>query len=868
VGRYVTLHALLAGFFAFGAVQYLSQWCWSKGERVLLLFALHCALGVSLSLALLALGQATSLAEAQMVLGARTTLSLVWVASSVALASRITGFEARPFARTIMGALLLAAGINFFIPLNGTVTGLRTAQAWWGGTFTIAEREPSGWLAAVYLVVAAGFGYGVVAAAQMWRRDRVGAALAGLAAGGGLVASVVAAFADVGGRTLPYVVDAPSAVWVLLMAIVLAREYADRGQRLAAGERRFHAVFDESSELVFLTQPDGTLIQANRSALVAAGVTAAAVAGKPVWTTPWWSHDAQVQHRLTAAVRDAARGSPVKFEATHARLDGSLSYADCSLSAVRDGVGDVSMLVCESRDVTERVRAHEALLMSGARYRTLIDSAPEAIVVLDVATGRFVDCNQQACETFGVSVTAMRELGVLDISPAVQPDGRESRAMASAHLADAVAGGRPVFEWTHRTMAGREFPCEVCLVKLPDPDRTLIRGSLTDITERRLLEEQLRQSQKMEAVGRLAGGVAHDFNNLLTVITLSSHLLIEEMENGAPRLTHVKDIADAAERASALTRQLLAFGRKAVLAPKVLDINLVVGDAESMLRRLLGEDVQLIVELDSAPCSVTIDPGHLGQVLMNLSVNARDAMPMGGTLTIATANLGPEHQPPPDRSQSDVLRQVCLRVTDTGTGMPPDVVGRIFEPFFTSKGMGKGTGLGLAVVHGIVEQSGGHIDVHSEPGAGTTFNIYLPASEPGPLGAAESASAAARNGHESILLVEDETSLRNLAARALRARGFSVMLAGDGAEALRLLETHREPLDLLVTDVVMPNMDGRELADRLRARMPGLKVLFLSGYMDDALLRRGVFEANETLLLKPFTPSSLAQRVREVLDFV
>ena len=351
MGRYVTLHALLAGFFAFGAVQYLSQWCWSKGERVLLLFALHCALGVSLSLALLALGQATSLAEAQMVLGARTTLSLVWVASSVALASRITGFEARPFARTIMGALLLAAGINFFIPLNGTVTGLRTAQAWWGGTFTIAEREPSGWLAAVYLVVAAGFGYGVVAAAQMWRRDRVGAALAGLAAGGGLVASVVAAFADVGGRTLPYVVDAPSAVWVLLMAIVLAREYADRGQRLAAGERRFHAVFDESSELVFLTQPDGTLIQANRSALVAAGVTAAAVAGKPVWTTPWWSHDAQVQHRLTAAVRDAARGSPVKFEATHARLDGSLSYADCSLSAVRDGVGDVSMLVCESRDV-------------------------------------------------------------------------------------------------------------------------------------------------------------------------------------------------------------------------------------------------------------------------------------------------------------------------------------------------------------------------------------------------------------------------------------------------------------------------------------------------------------------------------------
>jgi two-component system, cell cycle sensor histidine kinase and response regulator CckA len=243
-------------------------------------------------------------------------------------------------------------------------------------------------------------------------------------------------------------------------------------------------------------------------------------------------------------------------------------------------------------------------------------------------------------------------------------------------------------------------------------------------------------------------------------------------------------------------------------------------------------------------------------------------MPMGGTLTIATMNLTPEPVQGSESRVHDGQRLVCLRVSDTGTGMAPEVVARIFEPFFTSKGVGKGTGLGLAVVHGIVEQSGGHIDVRSEVGVGTTFAIYLPASEPAAHAGSELAHAAARNGHESILLVEDEVSLRNLAARALRARGFTVMLAGDGVEALRLLEVHREPLDLLVTDVVMPNMDGRELADRLRARMPGLKVLFLSGYMDDALLRRGVFESNETLLLKPFTPSSLAQRVREVLDFV
>jgi PAS domain S-box-containing protein len=868
VGWYATLHAVLAGFFAFGAVQYFAQWCRSRRERVLLVFAAHCALGAAQALILLVLGQATAVATAQTALDARTTVGLLWVAASVWLVSRVTGFEARTFVRTSIGLLLSMAAVNFFVPLNGTVTGLYVTATAWGDTMTAVRSHVfRGWLTPLYFVVLCAFAFGLAGAWRMRARDRLGAWLAAGASAGGFIASLGAAWTDIGDRPLPYLGDVPSAVWAVLMAAVLSREYADRGERLAAGERRFRAVFDQASEMVFLLAPNGTLTQVNRAALSAAGVTAADVIGRPVWETPWWSHDIQVRERLQAAVRDAGRGSVLQFEAAHPRHDGTRSSMECSVSAVRGDDGEVTMFVVESRDVTERVRAHDALLLSGARYRTMIESAPEAIVVLDIETRRFVDCNQKACELFGVSVAALRDLGVLDLSAPVQPDGRPSEVAASGYLAEAVAGGRPMFEWTHRTIAGRDVPCEVRLVRLPDPDRILIRGSMTDITDRRMLEEQLRQSQKMEAVGRLAGGVAHDFNNLLTVITLSSHLLLEEMEDGAPREAHVRDIADAAERASGLTQQLLAFGRKAVLAPKVLDINAVVTDAEKMLRRLIGEDVSLTVALDPVAAAVTMDPGHLGQVLMNLCINARDAMPMGGRLRIETESVELKGALAPGRGAAHG-RYVRLTVTDTGTGMTPEVVARVFEPFYTSKGIGQGTGLGLAVVHGIVEQSGGHIVVDSTPGAGTSFSIYLPASDHAlPAPGARSASGTGF-GHETILLVEDEGSLRDLAARALRARGFSVLLAADGTEALRLLDGHRGPVDLLATDVVMPNMDGRELADRLRARIPGLKVLFLSGYMDDALLRRGVFHADETLLQKPFTPALLAQRVREVLDLL
>jgi PAS domain S-box-containing protein len=618
-----------------------------------------------------------------------------------------------------------------------------------------------------------------------------------------------------------------------------------------AARARFRAVFDEASEFVFLTQPDGTLTQANRAALTAAGVAA---------------EDLVAHTDLGHAVVEPRRPAPRAGEERRRRCRPGASrevrgHAPAArrldvvgrLLDVRGAErrGEVTMLVSESRDVTERVRAHEALLVSGARYRTLIESAPEAIVVLDVATGHFVDCNQKSVR----DVRRHRDRSPLAQACSTSARRRSRTAARRARRrplsGEAIAGGRQCSSGRIRRWPGASSRARSRWSGCRIPSGTLIRGSIIDITRRQDARRAAAAVAEDGGGGRLAGGVAHDFNNLLTVITLSSHMLLDMLKPGcAGRAGEGRP--DAAERASALTRQLLTFGRKDVLAPKVLDINASVREAESMLRRLIGEDILLVVELDPDAWPVTIDPGHLSQVLMNLSVNARDAMPRGGTLASARPTRGSR----------------VPAVSDSGMGMPSDVLARVFEPFFTSKGVGKGTGLGLAVVHGIVDQSGGRIEVESEPGRGATFSIYLPKSGLMETAPSDAIMQAPRNGHESILLVEDEASLRQLAAQALRARGFSVLLAADRAEALRGARGSSSTLDLLVTDVVMPNMDGRELADRLRARIPGLKVLFLSGYMDDALLRRGVFEANETLLQKPFTPSSLAQRVCDVLDLV
>jgi signal transduction histidine kinase len=401
----------------------------------------------------------------------------------------------------------------------------------------------------------------------------------------------------------------------------------------------------------------------------------------------------------------------------------------------------------------------------------------------------------------------------------------------------------------------------------------LVQGYLLDITEQKegelergRLEEQLRQTTKMEAVGRLAGGIAHDFNNLLTAIQGYGELALARLAPDDPQRRDIEEIQRAAERAAALTRQLLAFGRCRLLQPRAVDVNAVVRDVESMLRRLIGEDVELVTDLDPALGPVRADPGHIEQVLVNLAVNARDAMPDGGRLEITTRtvpraprNVAPELEP-------ETGLYALVTVTDTGRGMTPDVQERVFEPFFTTKEPGEGTGLGLATVYGIVRQSEGQVVVESAPGRGSTFRIWLPivgetVEPPVDVPRPEPAPAAA----ETVLLVEDEESVRTMVRRVLEQQGYSVLPAATGEEALDLACSRLDDIDLVFTDVVMPGMNGDELVEQLRTMRPDLEVIYMSGYAEGAS-RRGVLDPTTTYLQKPFTPSALTQVVRSVLE--
>jgi two-component system, cell cycle sensor histidine kinase and response regulator CckA len=387
-----------------------------------------------------------------------------------------------------------------------------------------------------------------------------------------------------------------------------------------------------------------------------------------------------------------------------------------------------------------------------------------------------------------------------------------------------------------------------------------------DISKIKRLEEQFRQAQKMEAVGRLAGGVAHDFNNLLTVINGYGEMVMNRLPAGDPARDMLRQVVAAGDRAAGLTRQLLAFSRKSIIEPRILDLKVVVADVDKMLRRLIGEDIEMAVVSDPEVGAVTADAGQIEQVIVNLVVNAGDAMPKGGRLTIEVRDAVLDETYARDHPDAQAGRYVLLAVSDTGCGIDEPTMARIFEPFFTTKGE-RGTGLGLATVHGIVKQSGGHVAVYSEVGRGTTFKVYLPHMEQRPTSAKPHLQPEVLpRGSETVLFVEDEAGVRALSRHVLQECGYTVLEARDGVEAVRIAVQHQGRIDLLVTDVVMPRLGGREVAEQLATTHPGAKVLFLSGYTDDAVVRHGILQAQVAFLQKPFRPASLVMKVREVLD--
>jgi PAS domain S-box-containing protein len=516
------------------------------------------------------------------------------------------------------------------------------------------------------------------------------------------------------------------------------------------------------------------------------------------------------------------------------------------------------------QEIDDRRRADADLRANEERFAAFMDNSPAIAFVKD-AVGRYTYTNAPLRRRFNPETGDWTGKTDFDIwsEEVAQQLRRNDR--------DVLEGGQPLqLEEVLPTPDGAARQWMV--FKFPFSDGaggTSLGGMAVDVTERKQLEQQLQQSQKMEAVGRLAGGVAHDFNNLLTIICGYSELMLARLPSSDPGRDLIKEIQKAGDRAASLTRQLLAFSRKQVLEPKVLDLNNVVADVDKMLRRLIGEDVELVNATRADLGQVLADAGQVEQILLNLALNARDAMPRGGKLTIKTANVELDENYAQRHADARPGPYVVLSVTDTGCGMDEVTQRHIFEPFFTTKKDGNGTGLGLATVFGIVAQSSGHIVVESAPEQGTTISVLLPRVE-AILTAKPAGGAAAGkpSGTETLLLVEDEDAVRALAGHVLRASGYTVLEASNGMEALRVCYQHEGPIDLLVTDVIMPGFSGRELADRLGAMRPETLVLFMSGYTDDAMVRHGVLTAEVAFLQKPFRVDALVRKVREVLDQV
>jgi two-component system, cell cycle sensor histidine kinase and response regulator CckA len=574
----------------------------------------------------------------------------------------------------------------------------------------------------------------------------------------------------------------------------------------------------------------------------------------------WWEERLHPDDRAAAvaSLETAIRSRDDVWSAEYRFRRGDGSYAAVLDRGYisRDDQGTAVRILGAMVDITDRKRAEQ-------RFRNMVESAPDALVIVD-SQGTIVLVNNQTEQQFGYRREDMLGRSVEMLLP---ERFRDKHVIHRRHFTDSPGVRRmgAGFDLHGRRKDGSEFPVEISLSQLESEDGMLIVSAIRDITENRHLEMQLRQSQKMEAIGKLAGGVAHDFNNLLTIINGYSEVMLTHLAPGDPNRQMVQEIVAAGGRAAGLTRQLLSFSRKQVWAPRVLDLADAIRDTEKWLRRLIGEDVKLQIAIAAPVWPVKMDHGQMDQVILNLVVNARDAMPRGGSLTIQVRNHLMGQVGDTANAVVPAGRYVLVSVTDTGAGMDAATRAHIFEPFFTTKGE-RGTGIGLATVYGIVTQAGGYIDVESVPGRGTEFKLYFPATSDRAAGKSFQGVLVMPRGTETILLVEDEEAVRSLSRHVLQSCGYKLLEAANGREAMQVGERIREPIHLIVTDVVMPEMGGRELVDQFLVHHPETRVLYVSGYTEDVVIRHGVMHANVAFMHKPFTTSALAQKVREVLD--
>lgn len=652
-------------------------------------------------------------------------------------------------------------------------------------------------------------------------------------------------------------------VYGLCSVVVDITERKRTEQALVESEERFRSAMQHSAIGMAMVSPAGGFLEVNPALCRILGCEREVLLATDFQTI---THPEDLPESLAFNKR-LLQGEIQTFELEkrYRHQAGHYIWARVNVSLIRHRDGKSCSLVTQMQDITERKRAADELFQSREMLRMILDNIPQRVFWKD-----------RELKFMGGNLLIARDCGFTDPAELIGKSDYDIIFQKTAE--DFRSDDRQVMETNQPKLNYEELQIRpdgktahlmTSKVPLHDKDGRVIGvlGTYEDITERKALETQFRQAQKMEAVGRLAGGIAHDFNNLLTVISGYSNLLLAELPPEDGSVLFLTEIKKAGERASALTRQLLAFSRKQVLTPDNLNLNAVIGECENMLRRLLGEDIDFQLQLAADLGRVLADPNQLDQVLLNLVVNARDAMPQGGTLLIKTANATLDEHYCQQHPGIKPGPYVMLVVSDTGVGMDETTKALIFEPFFTTKQEGKGTGLGLAMVFGFIKQSGGHITVSSAPKHGSSFSIYLPevrsAGVPGPP---PGASPEVPSGSETILLVEDQNEVRVLARRMLQKRGYQVLEASHGAEAVRMVEAHPGTIHLLISDVVMPGMGGRQTAEKIVALRPQIKVLFMSGYTDDAVMRHGIHSAETNFLHKPFTGEALHRKVRKILD--